>query len=203
MLVPYDSDYDQRPCTRRGHKSHWCVVSGIAAFISHSKLSHTTKIDRQPFDQSKLNSIDKNENSSKADSGIGYSKQVAVDDSSKIVVISKNKILPNAFQSINRLLKNEIFDKNQKKCTINRNSDFEEEESCFYLIAKQSKSKRIFLFDPFQLAASNRNLVELSPDRYGVQNCVSLDELSNKYVIPSGGLRAGLANQVVILKMQV
>ena len=200
MLVPYDSDYDQRPCTRRGHKSHWCVISGIATFISNSKLSLTYKID-----QFNLPSIEKqNESSAKANSGINYQKQAVVDDSSKMVVIFKNKILPNASQKVNDLLKNEIFDQKQTKCK-NGISDVKEKEEdpCFYLIARQSKSKRLFLFDPFELAASNRNLKEISPERFGVQNSVSHHELFNKYVIPSGGLRAGLANQVVILKIKV
>ena len=120
------------------------------------------------------------------------------------VVIFKNKILPNASQKVNDILKNEIFDQKPTKCK-NGISDVKEKEEdpCFYLIAKQSKSKRLFLFDPFELAASNRNLKEISPERFGVQNSVSHHELFNKYVIPSGGLRAGLANQVVILKIKV
>ena len=45
--------------------------------------------------------------------------------------------------------------------------------------------------------------MEVSPDQVMVQNAASHDELFNKYVIPSGGLRVGLANQVIVLKMQV
>ena len=195
MLVPYDSDYDQRPCTKKGHKSHWCIILGIATFISHSKISHMKTIEQSNIYPGYDN---KNENPTIISNDGGDVK--VIDDSSKIIVILKNKMVPNAHAKICNMLRNEVFDNQEKTKT----SDADEKEGpCFYLIAKQSKSKRTFLFDPLQLAVSNRNLVEVSPDQYMVQSGVSHDELFNKYVIPSGGLRAGLANQAIVLKMQV
>jgi hypothetical protein len=195
LLVPYDSDYDQRPCTKKGHKSHWCIITGIATFISHSKLSHAKSMEQStsyPKQDFRKEDPDTSSNNN-------HYVQV-VDDSSKIVVITKSKMLPESYAKLNEVFKNEVFNNKQK---IKTSHSDEEEESCFYLIAKQSKSKRTFLFDPHQLAVSNRNLVEVSPDQYMVQSGVSHDELFNKYVIPSGGLRAGLANQAIVLKMQV
>ena len=71
------------------------------------------------------------------------------------------------------------------------------------MIAKQSKSKRTFLFDPFQLANSNQNLAEVAPDQYMVQNVTSQNESFEKYAIPSGGISQGLANQVIVLQIEV
>jgi len=109
-------------------------------------------------------------------------------------------MLPNPYSKLNDTLKNEILHKEQKK---KPNHLEDEDDSCFYLIAKQSKSKRTFLFDPYQLAISNRNLVELSSDPYTEQTGISHEEIFKKYILPPGGLRNGLANQVVVLRMPV
>ena len=109
-------------------------------------------------------------------------------------------MLPKPYSKINDALKNEILHKEQKK----KPRQLEDEDDlCFYLIAKQSKSKRTFLFDPHQLAISNRNLVELPSDPYIEQSGISHEEIFNKYILPPGGLRDGLANQVVVLRMPV
>ena len=79
----------------------------------------------------------------------------------------------------------------------------EDKNLCFYLIARQSKSKRLFLFDPQQLAVSNRNLIEVYTDRNLVQNSTSYEENFDRYVIPSGGLQEGLASQAIVLKMEL
>merc|ERR1719350_1916712 len=104
-------------------------------------------------------------------------------------------MLPKPYSKLNEALKNEILNKKEQK----KDSQLEEEDSCFYLIAKQSKSKRTFLFDPHQLAKSNRNLVEVSSDPYAEHIGVAHDN-AFKYVLPPGGLRDGLANQVVVLR---
>ena len=122
-----------------------------------------------------------------------------IDDTSKVFVINKSNILPQSCSSINDSLKNEILNKKQ-----NMKHSQPEEETCFYLIAKQSKSKRTFLFDPFQLANSNQNLTEVAPDQFMVQNVTSQNEsFEEKYVIPSGGISQGLANQVIVLQIEV
>ena len=104
-------------------------------------------------------------------------------------------MLPQSHSIINHDLKNEIFNK--------KPSHLEEEETPFYLIAKQSKSKRTFLFNPFELANSNQNLAEVSTDQFMVQNVTPRNEAFEKYVIPSGGISQGLANQVIVLQIQV
>jgi hypothetical protein len=193
LLVPYDSDHDQRPCRKRGHKSHWCIISGIAAFISSPKLSNAKSMEL-------LNSYmqeGKDNGQSQSSNNNDYVK--IVEDSSKVVIITKSKMLSKPYPKLNEILKNEILNKKYNVKT----GPLDDDESCFYLIAKQSKSKRTFLFDPHQLAKSNQNLIEVYSDQYMVQSGVSHDELFNKYVIPSGGLRAGLANQAIVLKMQV
>ena len=194
LLVPYDSDHDQRPCRKKGHKSHWCVISGIATFLPTSKISNAKSLEM-------LNSKSRKESNDRNESGpYGNNNDytVMVDDTSKVVVISKSNMLPELHSNINGLLRNEIFNKKQNP-NFSHNPD---EEPCFYLIAKQSKSKRTFLFDPYELANSNKNLVEVSPDQYMVQNGTCRNEMFNKYVIPSGGLSQGLANQVIVLKLQ-
>ena len=108
-------------------------------------------------------------------------------------------MLPESYFDINVHLKNEIFNKQQDL----KSSQLSEGEPCFYLIAKQSKSKRTFLFDPYELANSNKNLAEVAPDQYLVQNGNSRKDMFEKYVIPSGGVIQGLANQVIALKLQI
>ena len=195
LLVPYDSDHDQRPCKKKGHKSHWCVISGIATFLPTSKISHAKSLETL-HDKSRKEENEINESGIYANNN-DYT--VMIDDSSKVVVISKSNMLPKLHSNINEILRNEIFD--QK---LNRNSSqLHDEEPCFYLIAKQSKSKRTFLFDPYELANSNKNLAEVSPDQYMVQNGTCRNEMFNKCVIPAGGLSQGLANQVIVLNHKV
>ena len=109
-------------------------------------------------------------------------------------------MLPKPYSKLNDALRNEILHKEQKKKTSHLD---DEDDTCFYLIAKQSKSKRTFLFDPHQLAISNRNLVEISSVPYTEKSGISHEEMFNKYILPPGGLRHGLANQVVVLRMPV
>lgn len=47
------------------------------------------------------------------------------------------------------------------------------------------------LWDFAQLAASNNNLVELNPER---------SEESSKYLLPEGGVQAGLCGRAIILQ---
>jgi len=194
LLVPYDSDHDQRPCTKKGHKSHWCVISGIASFVSNIKIPHIKSLEQANFH-------DEEESDDDAATVSNNNHHVEfVDDSSKLIVISKSKMLPKPYNKINEILKNEILNKKQEVRSSHLGHD---EEASFYLIARQSKSKRTFLFDPHNLALSNRNLIEVYTNQYNVQTGDSYDEIFNRYVIPSGGLREGLANQVIVLRMQV
>merc|ERR1719322_1121395 len=176
LLVPYDSDHDQRPCKKKGHKSHWCVISGIATFLPTSKISHAKSLET-------LNDKSRREEDESGIYANNNDNTVMIDDSSKVVVISKSNMLPKLHSNINEILRNEIFDQKQ----IRNSSRLHDEEPCFYLIAKQSKSKRTFLFDPYELANSNKNLFEVTPDQSIVQNG-TCNEMYNKYVIPAGGL---------------
>lgn len=194
LLVPYDSDHDQRPCTKRGHKSHWCAIVGIATFLPNSKISNAKSIER-------LNSFSLNESrNTKSDTSKSTSEYLTlVDDSSRIVVIAKSKMLAKSYEKVNEALRKQVLSQDRKE---NNNQD-EDENLCFYLIARQSKSKRLFLFDPQQLAVSNRNLIEVYTDRNLVQNSTSYEENFDRYVIPSGGLQEGLASQAIVLKMEI
>ena len=194
LLVPYDSDHDQRPCTKRGHKSHWCVIVGIATFLPNSKISNAKSIER-------LNSFSLNESkNAKSVASKSTSEYLTlVDDSSRIVVIAKSKMLVKSYEKVNEALRKQVLSQDTKE---NNNQD-EDENLCFYLIARQSKSKRLFLFDPQQLAVSNRNLIEVYTDRNLVQNSTSYEENFDRYVIPSGGLQEGLASQAIVLKMEL
>merc|ERR1719270_1825576 len=190
LLVPYDSDHDQRPCRKKGHKSHWCVISGIATFLPTSKATDAKGLET-------LNSASWKETYDINDSiSNDNDYPVMIDDSSKVFIINKSNMLPESYFDINAHLKNKIFSKQQAL----KSSQLGEGEPCFYLIAKQSKSKRTFLFDPYELANSNKNLTEVAPDQYLVQNGNSRNDMFEKYVIPSGGVGQGLANQVIVLK---
>ena len=35
ILVPYDSDADQWPCLRKGHKAHWGLIFGLALIMPY------------------------------------------------------------------------------------------------------------------------------------------------------------------------
>lgn len=59
------------------------------------------------------------------------------------------------------------------------------------VVARQGKSRRLMLWDYDQLAASNNNLLELSPQR---------GEDNSKYVLPKGGVVAGLCGRAIILQ---
>lgn len=65
----------------------------------------------------------------------------------------------------------------------------------FLLMLRQSKSKRIFLFNPKMLAESNNNLT-------GYSNNHRHYELFRHegFVMPKGGVKAGLKGQLVLLK---
>ena len=57
---------------------------------------------------------------------------------------------------------------------------------------RQSKSKRLFLYDWLPLVASNANLSEVGPERSGD---------GTEYVFPEEGLEKSLANKVVRLAL--
>ena len=38
FLVPYDTDFNQEPCLRKGHKAHWALIVG--KLISSEKIAH-------------------------------------------------------------------------------------------------------------------------------------------------------------------
>ena len=170
------------------------MIVGIATFLPNSKISNAKSIER-------LNSFSLNGSKNvKSDTSKSTSEYLTlVDDSSRIVVITKSKMQVKTYEKVNEGLRKQVLRQDRKE---NNNQD-EDENLCFYLIAKQSKSKRLFLFDPQQLAVSNRNLIEVYTDRNLVQNSTSYEENFDRYVIPSGGLQEGLASQAIVLKMEL
>ena len=67
----------------------------------------------------------------------------------------------------------------------------------YLLVTRQSKSKRLFLYNPKKMVESNTNLVGYA-DRHKHY------ELFKKegFVMPKGGIKAGLKGQLVILEKQ-
>ena len=67
----------------------------------------------------------------------------------------------------------------------------------YLLVTRQSKSKRLFLYSPKKMVESNTNLVGYA-DRHKHY------ELFKKegFVMPKGGIKAGLKGQLVILEKQ-
>ena len=35
VVVPYDSDKNNEPCLKKGHKAHWSVITGIILFLKN------------------------------------------------------------------------------------------------------------------------------------------------------------------------
>ena len=97
-------------------------------------------------------------------------------------------MLAKSYEKVNEALRKQVLSQDRKE---NNNQD-EDENICFYLIARQSKSKRLFLFDPQQLAVSNRNLIEVYTDRNLVQSSTSYEENFDRYVIWGVWAREGL-----------
>jgi len=74
---------------------------------------------------------------------------------------------------------------------------FDKSDGNYEVIVRQSKSKRLFFFDPEDLADSCCNLTEVAPD-IGSQLLSS-----QKYVLPPGGIKHGLANKCIIVKRPI
>jgi len=71
----------------------------------------------------------------------------------------------------------------------------DKKETRYLLMVRQGKSKRVFLFNPRVLSESNNNLTGFSNDH-------KHSELFNMhgFIMPSGGIKAGLKGQLVILE---
>ena len=71
----------------------------------------------------------------------------------------------------------------------------DKKEIRYLLMVRQGKSKRVFLFNPRVLSESNNNLTGYSNDH-------KHSELFNLhgFIMPSGGIKAGLKGQLVILE---
>ncbi|KAI5623800.1 UPF0692 protein C19orf54-like [Silurus asotus] len=39
ILIPYDEDFNHEPCSRRGHKAHWAVASGVLLGLAEGSVS--------------------------------------------------------------------------------------------------------------------------------------------------------------------
>ena len=64
------------------------------------------------------------------------------------------------------------------------------EANCVYVFARQGKSSHLGLWSLQELLDSNRNLIEVHPDRCDPAN----------YVLPKGGIREGLQNKILVIK---
>lgn len=151
LLVPYDSDSDHRPCHRRGHRAHWCLLSGLVTLVDHGRLVRAAELENGAFD-----------------------------NSGKVAIISRGAMAmqPSAAgKAAAELLRHSVFAGDHGG-------------GVFFLVARQSKSRRYFLFDPVTLTESNANLKEVDPGKAS----------SSRYVIPPGGLTKGLSRQAVVLR---
>ena len=137
VMVPYDSEADQWPGLRKGHKAHWGVVFGMALMMPYKNKA---------FDQAKV--LD------------GYTSYLKP---------------PLSQETIDTILE-----------------DFKEIK--FLLMVRQSKSKRIFLFNARKLAESNNNLIGYSNDHKHHELF-----MHDGFVMPPGGLKYGLKGQLVFL----
>merc|ERR1719232_1511170 len=137
-MVPYDSEADQWPGLRKGHKAHWGVVFGMALLMPYKNKA---------FDQAKV--LD------------GYTSYLKP---------------PLSQEDIDCILE-----------------DFKEIK--FLLMVRQSKSKRIFLFNSRILAESNNNLTGYSSIHRHHELFVN-----EGFVMPPGGVKSGLKGQLVILQ---
>ena len=70
-------------------------------------------------------------------------------------------------------------------------------ETRYLLMVRQSKSKRIFFFNPRRMAESNNNLTGYSTNHRHHELFTH-----DGFVMPPGGLKSGLKGQLVFLKKQ-
>lgn len=68
----------------------------------------------------------------------------------------------------------------------------EEHESEFYLVVRQSKSLRLFLYNPKSLIESNSNLIEFNAKKRN----------RDEFVLPEGGVCQGLNGKFVSIKIK-
>lgn len=66
-------------------------------------------------------------------------------------------------------------------------------DESLYVIGRQGKSKYPSVWPMFILAKSNSNLTEVDPKK----------DYTNEYILPTGGIVEGLANQFIILTKSV
>ena len=67
----------------------------------------------------------------------------------------------------------------------------------FLLVTRQSKSKRLFMYNPKLMVESNNNLVGFA-DRHKHYELF----MKEGFVMPKGGIKAGLKGQLVLLQKQ-
>lgn len=127
LLVPYDTDFNQEPCLKKGHRAHWALIIGAILHDRHGAIE-------------------------------------AIVSSAPPENLSHKDLIRSL-----------------------------EAGAEVKLVARQSKSTRLFLFDAEELADSCHNLVEFGRDGGG-------EDESADYVIPAGGVREGLAGKMVVLR---
>jgi len=172
LLVVYDTGPDQRPCNLKGHKAHWGLVTGLATLLPPYHVIKSIK------------------NSHK--------NHVENCDAGCFVVrgrMEQQKFRENC-ADIKKLF-NGVSGKGGEKGGEKEGEEGNDKKGVnFELIVRQSKSKRLFFFDPQELANSCCNLREISPGGLEHFN-------SSQYVVPPGGIKVGLANKCILVRRPV
>ncbi|XP_038046260.1 UPF0692 protein C19orf54 homolog isoform X1 [Patiria miniata] len=146
VLVPYDKDANCEPCSLRGHKAHWAVISGFLLQCSRADFPdlNSKEIHQDP----------------------------AASNLYCISVDNHDGLSEHTIQTVQAVLQSLPA-------------------SDVYLLARQGKSTHIHPWRYTALSDSNSNLLELGS---------SIQADIGKFVIPEGGIQAGLCSQVVLIR---
>ncbi|CAL8332741.1 unnamed protein product [Boreogadus saida] len=171
VLIPYDEDFNHEPCQRGGHRAHWAVASGCGS-VRFGSLARANK-EVETFVCI-----------------LGEAEDVVYDVYAAAVAID---IRPTTKACA------ETTPGRTPPCpgstwrppTPPRGGPPTPPPREVHILAKQGKSLRYQLWRLETAAESNGQLREMDPKRSG--------DGAARYVVPGGGVGAGLAGQVVLL----
>ncbi|KAG8511377.1 UPF0692 protein C19orf54 [Galemys pyrenaicus] len=187
----YDEDFNHEPCQRRGHKAHWAVSAGgccpralIRLSPAPSSRSHCPALRKQGVQLSQPAPTHPHSTwHSPAWKAAGASESPSQGVLLGVPGVpslgyAEDPELPGLFHPV--------------PSTARRPPLLPEEGSpgAAYLLSKQGKSWHYQLWDYDQVRDSNLQLTDFSPAR-------AAD--GREYVVPAGGVRAGLCGQVLLL----
>ncbi|XP_042775423.1 UPF0692 protein C19orf54 homolog isoform X2 [Panthera leo] len=171
LLIPYDEDFNHEPCQRKGYKAHWAVSTAGEDRVMMLALFNATS----PPCATRLEEA-------------GLKKAWSLEPDTLGVLLgtqavpglgySEDPELPGLFHPV--------------PSTARQPPSLPEEGSpgAVYLLSKQGKSWHYQLWDYDQVRDSNLQLTDFSPSR-------AAD--GRAYVVPAGGVRAGLCGQALLL----